>query len=79
MGEVFRWALVIVQALCAIMSISIFAQFLYGRRVGNLLGSIVYLGMAVASFELNSWWPLLAGFALAWLLKLLGMDPDSPR
>ena len=24
----------------------------------------------------NDWWPLPAGFALAWVLRMLGLDPD---
>jgi len=28
---------------------------------------------------LTHWWPLVAGFVLVWLLRLLGLDPDTQK
>jgi hypothetical protein len=28
---------------------------------------------------LTHWWPLVAGFVLVWVLRLLGLDPDVRR
>ncbi len=35
----------------------------------------VYGSTSVLSFYLLEWWPLLAGFVLAWILRLRGLDP----
>jgi hypothetical protein len=34
----------------------------------------------VLAILLGHWWPLAAGFVLAWLLKWLGLEPgDTPE
>ncbi len=45
-----------------------------GLNLGLLLGSACYWAAAIGAYELSSWWPLLAGFALAWCVRLLGGD-----
>jgi hypothetical protein len=41
---------------------------------------LTYGGSGVLAILLGHWWPLAAGFVLAWLLKWLGLEPgDAPE
>jgi hypothetical protein len=44
------------------------------RHLGSLLVGMVYGASGVAAIWLDAWWPLVAGFALAWAFKLTGLD-----
>jgi len=63
------------------VGLSFFMLFAFYRtqHVGLLAMSAVYgvSGMAAGYFQV--WWPLLAGFVLAWVLRFMGLDPDVPR
>jgi hypothetical protein len=45
------------------------------RHAGLLLMASTYASAAVLALMLMHWWPLVAGFVLAWVLRLMGMDP----
>jgi hypothetical protein len=49
------------------------------KHIGLLLMSIAYGASAGAALSLMEWWPLVAGFVIAWLLRLVGLDPEVPR
>lgn len=49
------------------------------RRTGTLLMAIAYGASAGAALSFLEWWPLLVGFVIAWLLRLAGLDPETPR
>ena len=58
------------------------ALLLTYRRTGHygvLLLAITYGISAGLAVVLMHWWPLMAGFALVWILRLLGLDPDVSR
>ncbi len=46
---------------------------------GALLLAIAYGASAGLAIVLTHWWPLVAGFVLVWVLRLLGLDPDVRR
>jgi predicted benzoate:H+ symporter BenE len=48
------------------------------RHPALLLLSFVYSGAGLVAGYSTQWWPLLAGFVVAWLLKLAGYDVDGP-
>jgi hypothetical protein len=52
--------------------------FRRSRRVELALLSFVYSGSGLAAGYSQQWWPLIAGFVVAWLFKLTGLDPDKP-
>ena len=52
--------------------------FRHSRRWALVLMSFVYTGSGIASAYSLKWWPLIAGFIVAWLLKFAGYDPDKP-
>ena len=47
------------------------------KDIRNLVGSGVYCGSAVISYFLVSWWPLITGFVLLSILRLMGFDPSD--
>jgi predicted TIM-barrel enzyme len=47
------------------------------RRWEFILLSFVYAGSGVAAGASLQWWPLMAGFVTAWLLKFAGYDTDK--
>jgi hypothetical protein len=48
------------------------------RRLELVLLSFVYSGSGLAAGYSLQWWPLIAGFVVAWLLKFAGYDADKP-
>ena len=61
--------------LAAALVFSYFQQ----KHIGLLLMAVAYGASAGAAISLVEWWPLLAGFVIAWLLRLVGLDPQTPR
>lgn len=55
--------------------------FAYTRKPhpGLLLMAAAYGGSAGAAIALVEGWPLLVGIGLAWVVKLIGLDPDSGK
>jgi predicted membrane channel-forming protein YqfA (hemolysin III family) len=47
------------------------------RHFGLILGGLCYLGGAIGAYTLDSWWPFLIGFGLAWVIRFLGGDPGK--
>ena len=54
------------------------ALFFAYRRTGHFgmfLMGLTYGASAGLAITLTHWWPLVTGFVLVWVLKLLGLDP----
>ena len=49
------------------------------RHYGVFLLGLTYAASAVLAVVLTHWWPLAAGFALVWVLRFLGLDPDVKK
>jgi len=47
------------------------------RRWEFVLMSFVYSASGLSAGYSLKWWPLVAGFVVAWLLKFAGYDPDK--
>ena len=47
------------------------------RHHGMFLLAFTYGFSAVLALVLMQAWPLLVGFVFAWLLRLMGMEPDT--
>jgi len=43
---------------------------------GLLISSVVSIGFSGAAIFLIEWWPLVAGFAINWGLRFIGLDPS---
>ena len=69
--------LYVVAAFFGLISFGATAAYVQSRHVGALLGGLVFGAAAIAAVAYVSWWPLLAGFVLAWLLRQMGLDPGA--
>ncbi|MDB5808882.1 MAG: hypothetical protein JWN94_1004 [Betaproteobacteria bacterium] len=49
------------------------------RYYGAFLLGLAYAAAAILAVVLTHWWPLVAGFALVWVLRFLGLDPDVKK
>ena len=47
------------------------------RHHGLFVMGFTYGVSAGLALHLMHWWPLVTGFALVWVLKWVGMDPDT--
>ena len=58
------------------MAVALMITYRRTKHYGVFLLGITYAVAAVLAVVLTHWWPLVAGFVLVWLLRLLGLDPD---
>jgi hypothetical protein len=58
------------------LSLGMAAEKFKFRHIGLILGSLTYTLSATTALYLDRWWPLLAGFIIAWGIRALGGDPS---
>jgi hypothetical protein len=69
----------IISGLFIVLSIALVFGYRRTQHAGLLLMSIIYgISAALALWKMH-WWPLTAGFALVWVMRLLGMEPQVPK
>lgn len=69
-----------VASLFIVLGFMMLFAFHRTRRWELVALSFVYSGSGLAAGYSLQWWPLIAGFIVAWLLKLAGYDADkAPR
>lgn len=61
------------------MAVALMITYKRTRHYGVFLLGLTYAASAVLAVVLMHWWPLVAGFALVWVLRLLGLDPDVKK
>ena len=69
----------IVAALFILLATGLLFVYYRERDTRTLLMAIAYGAAAAAALAYMNWWPLVLGFLLVWLLKLLGFEPGSGR
>jgi len=65
----------IVSGLFIVLTLALLFAYYRTRQPGLVLIATTYGSAAALSLMFMEWWPLAAGFALAWVLRLMGMDP----
>jgi hypothetical protein len=60
-----------------LMMLALFFAYRRTGHYGMFLMGLTYGASAGLALMLMHWWPLVAGFILAWVLKLLGLDPGT--
>jgi len=70
-----RIILFVADVVVLMMGIGLFTTYSQSKHVGILLAAFLAVGSATLSFLLGAWWPLVVGFVLAWILRLIGGDP----
>jgi 4-hydroxybenzoate polyprenyltransferase len=61
------------------MAVALMITYKRTRHYGVFLLGLTYAASAVLAVVLMHWWPLVAGFALVWVLRFLGLDPDVQK
>ena len=69
----------IINGIFVVMGLGALSSYAASKHIGLLLAGIVFLAAATASACLDSWWPLLIGFVVLWILRLVGFDPGAGR
>ena len=59
------------------MALALMFTYQRTKHYGVFLLGLTYGASAGLAIVLTHWWPLVAGFVLAWILRLLGLDPDT--
>ncbi len=65
----------IMSGLFILLALALLFAYYRTRQPGLVLMSSTYGSAAILALMLTHWWPLAAGFGLAWVLRLLGLDP----
>ncbi|OGA55659.1 MAG: hypothetical protein A3F74_24530 [Betaproteobacteria bacterium RIFCSPLOWO2_12_FULL_62_58] len=65
----------IFSGLFILLSLALLFAYYRTRQPGLVLMSSVYGTTGILALMFTHWWPLAAGFVLAWVLRLLGLDP----
>lgn len=61
------------------MAVALMITYQRTKHYGVFLMGLAYGASAALAIVLTHWWPLVAGFALVWVLRMLGLDPDTQR
>ena len=67
----------IVATLFFLLAAGLLFAYVRERQPGTLLMAVAYGASAGAALALMAWWPLVAGFIIAWALRLSGLEPGS--
>jgi hypothetical protein len=62
--------------LFIVLSCAMLYAYYRGRNFGLFIIGVTYGTSGVLAIALPHWWPIVAGFVLVWLLKLLGLEPS---
>jgi hypothetical protein len=60
-----------------LMAVALLFTYQRTRHYGVFVIGLVYGAAAGTALVLMHWWPLVAGFAIVWILKLIGLDPGT--
>jgi len=62
-----------------VLAIGLLFAYYRMRHPGTVLMAVVYVAAAGAALGYMHWWPLLAGLALTWVIRLMGLEPRVDR
>lgn len=57
-----------------LLGAAMFYVFYRERHFGMFLMGMTYSMSGLLAMALPHWWPLVAGFVMAWMLKMLGLE-----
>lgn len=63
--------------LFIVLCLAMLFVFYRSRHIGSFIMAVAYGSAGLIAIQLSHWWPLVAGFVLVWMLKLLGLEPDA--
>jgi hypothetical protein len=68
----------ILGGLFVLVSFPMLYVFYREKHFGIFLMGITYGLSGLLAITLPHWWPLVVGFVVVWLLRLIGMEPAIP-
>jgi hypothetical protein len=71
------WLVYCFAVLFGTMGLMLFFAFSRSKQKGLLLLGCTYFVAALTAVVLTTWWPLVAGFAIAWVLRAMGLEPEA--
>ena len=63
-------------ALFLVMFAAMMFAFYRERHFGLFIMGVTYGASALVAISIPHWWPLVMGFALVWLLRMMGLEPE---
>lgn len=69
------WVIYCFAVLFASMGGALFFAYARSKHAGLLLLGATYFAAALAAIVLSEWWPLVAGFGIAWVMRMMGVEP----
>ncbi len=60
------------------LSLAMLYVFYREQHFGTFLMAITYGLSGLLAISLPHWWPLIVGFVMVWLLRLMGMEQSFP-
>lgn len=73
--ELTVWVVYSFAAMFGCWGLALFFAYARSKHHGLLLLGMTFAASGIAAAVLTQWWPLLAGFAISWVLRAMGMDP----
>jgi len=67
----------VVAGIFIALSVTMLYVFYRSSHFGLFVLGLAYGCAGLLAIVLGHWWPLVAGFMLAWILKWLGLEPGS--
>ena len=61
-----------------LLSAGMFFAYYRSRHFGMFIMAMTYAASGLLAFGIPHWWPLVTGFVLAWMLRLIGLEPTLP-
>lgn len=68
-------ALYVVSGVFVLFGVGVWLAAVKSRSTGHILGGLCYIGGAISAVILQSWWLLLLGFGLAFIVRHFFGDP----
>jgi hypothetical protein len=62
-------------SLFIVLAATMLFAYYRSSHFGLFIMGVTYAASGLLAFAIAHWWPLVAGFVLAWLLRLLGLEP----
>jgi len=66
-----------VAAVYIVLSFTMLYVFYRSSHFGMFVMGLTYGCSGLLAILLGHWWPLVSGYVLVWILKWLGLDPES--
>ncbi len=74
-----KWIIYVFALLFIVMGLALFFAYSRRRHNGLLLFGATYTAAAALAVVLMEWWPLVAGFAIVWIMRAMGMEPEPEQ